>query len=194
MRRILILVTSLALAFACASSSAPVTRYLLRGDVPVSSGRSDAPVKVGLRRLSVPPYLSASQGIVIETGPGEVHAARQHQWAEPVEAGLRIFLGAEIGAALGYPLTNSDLGRPALEYRIDVAIDRLHGTMEGTALLEARYRVSSASNPEAGGEFYFVRSKPLPQAGYPGVVRAETNLLKDLAASIASSVQLVTGR
>lgn len=191
--RPILLSVPLVFGLACSSPSPPATRYLLRGDLEAGSGRMDAPVKVGLGRLVVAPYLSGSHGIVIETGSGEVQAARQHQWAEPVEAGIRAFLNAEIGTALGYPLTGSYADRPTWDYRIDVVIDRLHGTMEGSAVLESRYRITSAAPSQRDGEFYFVRSKPLPREGYGGVVDAETALLRELAASIASSVREAVG-
>lgn len=196
MRKILIFSVLLVLLIpllACAGAAPSPTQYLLRGDWTASSGRMDAPVKLGLGRLIVAPYLVGSPGIVIETGMGEVRAARQHQWAEPLQAGLRAFLSAEIGVALGYPLTGSYMDRPEWDYKVDVAIDRLHGTMDGTAVLEARYRITSGSDPEAGGEFYFSSSKPLPQEGYPGVVSAEASLLKDLTAAIAASVDELVG-
>ena len=193
MRTTLIASALLVPLLACAGAAPPPTQYLLRGDWEASSGRMDAPIKLGLGRLVVAPYLVGSPGIVIETGPGQVQSARQHQWAEPLGAGLRTFLGAEIGAALGYPLTGSYMDRPNWDYQLDIAIDRLHGAMDGTALLQARYRITSRGAPDAGGEFYFTNSRRLPQEGYPGVVSAEASLLQDLAAAIAASVAASVG-
>jgi len=179
---------------ACSSSTPPVTRYLLRGDLVPGSGRVDAPARVVLARLVVAPYLSGAEGIVIETAPGQVQAANQHQWAEPIEAGIRSFLSAEIGAALGYPLSASYLDRPAWDQRVDVSIDRLHGTMDGTAVLEARYRITSGGDSGEGVEFRFASSTALPREGYSGVVEAEASLLRELGRAIAGSLARDAGR
>ena len=179
----------LAAALACASAPPPVNHHLLRAEMQATSGRLDPEAKVGLGRLIVAPYLTGSQGIVVETEPGVVRAARQHQWAEPMEAGIRAFVRAEVGRALGYPLTGSYLDRPDWDYRVDLAVDRLHGTMEGTAVLEARYRVTANAQPGRDGDYYFARSKPLPREGYKGVVDAEIALLKELSASIANALR-----
>ena len=92
MRTTLILTALLALQVGCSSPTPEPNLYLMRGEAVESSGRVDASARVGLGRLVVAPYLLASRGIVVEVAPGEVRAARQHQWAETLDAGLRWFL------------------------------------------------------------------------------------------------------
>jgi uncharacterized lipoprotein YmbA len=184
---------SVVLLVACAGSSAPRTQYLLRAEPAEPSGRVEAPVRVGLGRVDVAPYLDQS-GIVVETEAGQVQAARQHLWAEPLNAGLRSYLRAEMSAALGYDVSAGPAALDHWDYTVDVYVDRLHGTMAGTAVLDASYRIT----PEAGaGEvtaYRFSRSEPLPREGYPGLVDAEADLARQLAQAIAASLREVGAR
>lgn len=179
------------LVLACAGPSPTYTEYLLRPAAAGESGRVDPPVRVGLRRVAVAPYID-QVGIVIETEAGQVQAARYHQWAEPLQSGLRSFLRAEISAALGYEVSAIPSDEVAWDYTVDVHVERLHGTMRGTAVMDAVYLVSVSGE---GGirEYRFHGSLPLPREGYPGVVDAEADLARELARSIASALREATG-
>ena len=111
MRTHALLLPLLLLAAACAVQTPVTTRYLLPADVPAGSGRVDPPVRFGLARVSVPPYLK-DLGLVVETSPGQVRPARLHEWAEPLDTGLRRFLRIEISSALGQEI-GSDLAQRA---------------------------------------------------------------------------------
>ena len=183
---------SILVLVACAGSSPPRTQYLLRAEPVERTGRVEAPVRVALGRVAVAPYLDRS-GIMVETETGQVQAAREHQWAEPLDAGLRSYLRAEISNALGYDVSASAADRRRWDYTVDVYVDRLHGTMSGTAVLDAGYRIT----PRAGaGEvvyYRFSRSAPLPRKGYPGLVDAEAGLARELAVAIAASLRELSG-
>lgn len=172
---------------ACAGSAPERTRYLLRDDVQERTGRVEAPTRVALGRVSVAPYLDQA-GIVVETEPGQVHAARQHEWAEPLEAGLRSTLRDGLADALGHDVSSSG-GTLPWDYRVDVHVDRLHGTMDGTAVLDASYRISPRPGSGETVAYRFVRSSSLPRAGYPGLVDAEAGLVRELARAIAASLR-----
>jgi uncharacterized lipoprotein YmbA len=176
------------LLISCAGSPAPRTQYLLRAELAEQSGRVEAPVRVGLGRVTVAPYLDQS-GVVVETESGQVRAAREHQWAEPLGAGLRSYLGAEISASLGYDVSARPTDLDDWDYTVDVYVDRLHGTMAGTAVLDASYRITP--RPGAGGvtAYRFSRAAPLPREGYPGLVDAEADLVRQLARAIAASLR-----
>jgi uncharacterized lipoprotein YmbA len=173
---------------ACSSPAPDPTLYLLRPEPGEGSARIDSPTRAGLGRLIVAPYLLASQGIVVETAAGEVRAARLHQWAEPLQDGIRWYLRSQIGRALGYELGGALTDFADWDYAIDVFIGRLHGTMEGTAHLGAYYVIRSTS-PRALHDFRFARSEPLVEEGYPALVAAERRLLDALAESIAGSLR-----
>ncbi len=157
---------SVVLLVACAGSSAPPTQYLLRAEPAERSGRVEAPVRVGLGRVAVAPYLDQS-GIVVETEAGQVQAAREHQWAEPLDAGLRSYLRAGMSAALGYDVSASRADLVHWDYTVDVYVDRLHGTMAGTAVLDASYRITPRPAPGTSPPTAFPGRRPCPGRATP---------------------------
>lgn len=174
-------------SLACAGSSPPTTRYLLRAEPTLAETDVEPEVRIGLARVRVAHYLDASPGIVVETETGQVRAAGLHEWAEPVSAGVSSFLRTEVSNRLGYAVSTNRVDRSRWHYTIDVYVDRLHGTMQGKAILEATYRVSPAP-PGEPREYRMFRSAPLEREGYAGVVEAETVLLRELAAGITRAL------
>lgn len=182
-----------ALLVACAGGPAPDrTLYLLRATPTGVSGRIDAPVRAGLDRVTVAPYL-AQAGIVVETEAGQVRAATEHRWAEPLDAGLRSLLRAEISRALGSDVSARGADRQAWDYAVDVNVDRMHGTMTGTALLEAAYTITPGVGTGEAITYRFSRSAPLAREGYAGLVDAEQRLARELAEAIAQSLREIAG-
>ena len=189
MRTTLILTALLALQVGCSSPTPEPNLYLMRGEAVESSGRVDASARVGLGRLVVAPYLLASRGIVVEVAPGEVRAARQHQWAETLDAGLRWFLRGEIARGLGDEVGAGLIDRSDWDYTVDIYIAQFHGTMSGTAILEASYLIRPRADSSAVREYAFSKSQPLSDEGYAALVVAEQSLAGELGASIAESLQ-----
>ena len=179
---------SVVLLVACAGSSTPPTQYLLRAEPADRSGRVEAPVRVGLGRVAVAPYLDQS-GIVVETEADQVRAAREHQWAEPLGASLRSYLRGEMSAALGYDVSAGRNDPGDWDFAVDVYVDRLHGTMAGTAVLDASYLITPRTGTGDAAAYRFSRSAPLPREGYAGLVDAEADLVRQLAQAIAASLR-----
>lgn len=175
-----------ALLAACSSPSPEPNLYLLRGDPSEGTGRIDGRVRVGLGRVVVAPYLLASPGIVVETEPGQVRPARMERWAEPLDAGVRWFVRSEVARALDHEVGGGLTDAQAWDYTIDLYIGRLHGAMSGEALIESVWVV----RPDVGDvdEYRFTKRVPLAEAGYPGLVAAEQQLLEDLSRAIADSL------
>ncbi len=178
------LLTAALVATACAGSTPQHTAYLLGPGAAAPSGLIEVPQRVGLRGVSIAPYLD-QVGIVVETAPGQVRPARYHTWAEPLEEGLRTYLRAEISRALGYEIS-AHPGDRAFDLTVDLHVERLHATLEGSASAVAAYRISQPGGATA--EYRFNESHPLPREGYPGVVDAESALAKKLAEAIAAAV------
>ncbi|GEM_PF-231256 len=191
----LVVLASFTLIVACSSPVSEPTTYLLRGEVSRASGSLDGSTRVGLGRLIVAPYLLSSQGIVIESAPGVVQAARQHRWAEPLDAGLRWFLRSEIARALGDEVGAGLVDRRDWDYTIDVYIARFHGTMSGTAILEATYLIRPTAASEEVREYAFSKSQPQSDEGYAALVATEQELASGLGEAIAESLrELMTQR
>jgi uncharacterized lipoprotein YmbA len=175
----------LLLALGCASSPPTANYYLLRGNLPESGPKLDEILPAGLGSITVAPYLTTSLGIVVETDEGRIQPAVNHLWAEPLDAGLRWYLRDEIGREVGFPIGSGIRDRLRWPWIIDVVVSRLHATMEGRAVIDARFAIVSreADGPFVGG--HVARSIPIPEAGYAGVVAAEKALLRELAREIA---------
>jgi uncharacterized lipoprotein YmbA len=173
----------------CASAPPPVTSYLLRGDSVEGQGPIDAQVRVGLGRIVVAPYLLKSNGIMIETGPGEVQPASQHRWAEPLDSGLRWFLRQEIASELDFEVGGGVTDVDDWDYRLEVFIARMHGTMDGRAILDSLFVVRSMKGSGGSVEYRFSKSVPLPKEGYAGVVEAHQVLVQELAGLMASALR-----
>jgi len=186
--RITALVSTLLLV-ACAGNPPPThTHYLLRAELHEQTIRIEAPASIGLRRVEVAPYLRQS-GLVLATGDHQVRPAQYHQWAEPLDEGLRRFLRAEISSALGREVSADPAQRTRWDYAVEVSVDQLHGTLSGEALLTASWRITRGSGAEEIAGFRMARSRPLARDGYAGLVDAEIGLARQLAVAIAESLR-----
>jgi len=179
--RLSLLLTAALLA-ACSSQPQQITNYLLRAEIPTTSGKQLAASTVAFNGVRVATYIE-QPGLVLATGDGQIHAARNHQWVEPLQVSLRRFMANEVSSASGIDVSATVL--PSTETRINLTIDQLHGDGQGSALLVAYWDV------EAGGQissFEFAQRQTLTSDGYAALVRAEEALLRQLAAAIAATV------
>jgi uncharacterized lipoprotein YmbA len=180
----------LILVTACAGGKAPQkTQYLLPLDVPMGVAPFEAPVKVGLSRLDISDYLSSNAGVVVEVEPGMVRHARNHKWAEPLTMGLNRALRAQISSALGFDISGDTTIRSQWDLLVDIRIDRLHGNLDGEAILIAHWRVTPANAHEEAVTYRFSKTGLLQREGYDGLIEAEVALLTELSAAIADSVR-----
>ena len=178
-----------ALLLACASNPPTRTQYLLRADLPGETGLVDAPVAIGLARVTVAPYLRGP-GLVLESDDHQVRPARYHVWAEPLDQGLRRYLRTEISNVLGFAIRADASNRGAWDFAVDVVVDQFHGTLSGHARLVAGWRISRADGSEVAA-YTFSSAEALVVGSYQGLVNAEIALAQKLAARIAESLQKV---
>lgn len=179
------------LAVGCSSTPTPSTYYLLRGELDERTVRVTAVPRVGLGNLVVASYLLSSEGIMLETGDGRIQPAATHLWAETLDLGLRWYLRGEISRELDEPIGVGIVNPIPWQYTIDVIVSRLHATMEGTALIEARFAIVPRGAPGELRVTDFARTIPLAREGYGGVVEAEKALLAELAKLVADEVRTV---
>lgn len=190
--RALIPTILLILVTACAGAPPPITRYLLPIDVPEGAVRFDPPVRVGLEAISVAPYID-QPGLVVETETGQIRPASRHLWAEPIQLGLYRILQSELSAALGFQIDDDATARPHWDYALDVEIDRFHGTLDGRAMLIARWSVTPVVARGERAGYRFASSLPLEAPGYQALVDAEIELTRALAGMIANSIREIAG-
>jgi len=183
-------VTSLWLLLLIGCSTAtpvPHTHYLMRTDAPDRSEPVGAPARVGIRQVTVAPYLD-EPGLVLETAPGQVRSARYHEWAEPLPEGLRSLLRGELSRALGTDVDDVESRSAKWLLAIDVSVEQFHGTAAGDALLEASWQVDRVSEKGEVARYRFARRQPLARPGYAALAEAEVELTRQLAGAIAASI------
>ncbi len=188
--RALLSIVAVATLFACSTPPIPRSVYLMRGDEPSGSRAVSSPATIGIRRVSVAPYLQ-NPGLVVETNPGTVHGARYHEWAEPLDQGVRRYLRSELSARLSTDVDSNPILAPQWTHAVDVGIDQLHATAAGNAILVAAWRIADPTGAREVSRFRFVQRKPLQSDGYGELAAAEMSLLSDLAEAIADSIRAI---
>ena len=175
---------SILLIAACSSEPVePPKYYLLRTPVAVESGAVQTTPFYSLGRVEVAAYID-QPGLVLESGAGEIHMARQHQWAEPLGTSLRRFLATGIGAEAGQAVALMSSSPSAS--RIDITVDQLHGNSRGEAVLVAYWEVIRENGTV--DRYQFSKTRDLGRDGYAALVEAEQALLQQLAVSIGQSL------
>lgn len=176
----------------CASEpDIPETNYyLLRSDARLNSGEQASPATLGIGRVVAAEYLNQS-GIVVITQDNKVRPARQHLWAEPLESSIRTFLRDEIASRVDYPVSGDPSRRLYWKHRIDVDIDRFHGTLDGQVTLVASWILLDATSLVELARYRYERNANTSRDGYDALVATQTELLSDLAKAIADSLDVL---
>lgn len=174
---------------ACSSATPTRTQYLLRAGEPASHvAPGNGLTRIALGRITVAPYLDQF-GIVLETEEREIRAARNHQWAEPLADGLRLYLRDAIAGVVGEDVGTTVTERSAYACVVNVFVEQLHGTADGRAVLVASYRIETpGSKTRNVVERRFAEAKAIETKGYAGLVDTEVQLLGHLAKAIAVEI------
>ena len=178
---------AIVLVTGCTSSVPALNQYLLRSDVPSQFSVEKQVAMVGLGAVVVAPYIDGL-GLVLENRDGEVRAARDHQWAEPLRDSLRVFIARETSVVAGQLIRAYSTGENDWQRRIDLRIDQLHGTPTGEAKLVAYWQVFDTEKRTVVSENGFSETQALRADGYEALVAAEKALLIRLAAKVAASL------
>lgn len=167
---------------ACSSQPPQTASYLLRSESGATSGAQLADSGIALGTIRVASYID-QPGLVLATGDGKIHAARNNVWAEPLQISLRRYLATEISGGVGRDVAAS--AGATTRTRIDVTVDQLHGDGRGAAVLVAYWEIVSDG---ASSAYRFSENQALAGDGYDALVAAEESLLRRLASAIAGSL------
>lgn len=171
----------------CTSSVPTLKQYLLRSEATSEFSVEKQSAVVGFGAVVLASYIDGL-GLVLESRNGEVRAARDHQWAEPLRDSLRLFMARETSVVAGQLIRAYSTGENDWQRRIDLRIDQLHGTPTGEAKLVAYWQVFDTEKRTVISENGFSESQPLSADGYDALVVAEKALLIRLAAKVAASL------
>ncbi len=143
MKRLILALLSLGLGACSVLQPKPdVTRnYLLTPEAPTQIGeRADVSLAIG--PIAFPSYLARAE-IVTRFDSNELHLSPIHRWAEPLERNFTRVLGADLAAAIGsdeiihFPW----FGRPDVDYRLTMNVERFEATDKGDAVLVAGWKL-----------------------------------------------------
>ncbi len=177
----------LALLAGCAGQPEEPSSYLLRSSHELQTRTLEPSKQFSMGTVEVASYID-QPGLVLETDNGEMHHARHNLWAEPVYEGVRNSLVTSISHLSNMDLLPHELAETPVV--LDIYIDQLHGTREGSARLVALWWLRSGGQLVSAHQFS--EEKLLETSGYPALVQAEEALLEDLARAIANT--LVMGK
>ncbi len=160
-------------------------------DLPLDDARAGAGhgLAVGIGPLDLPAYLDRPQ-IVTRDGQHRLHAAPGHVWAEPLhDSALRV-LTASVGATLAsnrvFPVPRR--ARTALDWRVEIEIERFDGVLGGAVVLAARWSVYQADNRQPRLTRTSLIEQPAAAGDYTALVEALSAALARLGEDIARAV------
>ena len=189
----LLLLCCVLLMTGCIGRKSPeVTYYSLltmeqMGEVqPVSSHPE---IKLGVGPITIPASLKRSQ--VATRQHGNQYAFDEfNRWAGVLEKDIANVIGDNLGVLLGVEKVGffpwMHYFTPS--YRVIVDIQRLDGSLDGEAVLGARWAVADAEGKEFLAGDKIVLRQPLQEASYAALVKAESLLVAELSKKIAGEI------
>jgi len=191
----LVFVTALLLASCFGRSSPNVTYFSLLtmkqlGEVEVVASLPE--VKLGIGPVAIPDSLKRSQ-IATRSHGNQYEFDEFNRWAGVLDKDISFVLGDNLGQLLGIDKVGFF---PWLQhfkptYRVMVDIIRLDGSIDGDAVLSARWAVADSE-----GKSYLAGKKsdykqPLEDASYAALTKAESQLLSALSKEIAAEIAVL---
>ena len=189
----LLLLCCVLLVTGCIGRKSPeVTYYSLltmeqMGEVqPVSSHPE---IKLGVGPITIPASLKRSQ--VATRQHGNQYAFDEfNRWAGVLEKDITNVVGDNLGVLLGVEKVGFFpwMHHFTPSYRVIVDIQRLDGSLDGEAVLGARWAVADAEGKELLAGDKIVLRQPLHESGYAALVKAESLLVAELSKKIAVEI------
>ncbi len=189
----LLLLCCVLLVTGCIGRKSPeVTYYSLltmeqMGEVqPVSSHPE---IKLGIGPITIPASLKRSQ--VATRQHGNQYAFDEfNRWAGVLEKDITNVVGDNLGVLLGVEKVGFFpwMHHFTPSYRVIVDIQRLDGSLDGEAVLGARWAVADAEGKEFLAGDKIVLRQPLQEASYAALVKAESLLVAELSKKIAGEI------
>lgn len=183
MKKVASLLVVLALLSGCGGQPIEPSYYLMRSSQDLQTRRLEPSQDFSMGNVIIAAYID-QRGLLMETDEGEIRAARHNLWAEPVYEAVRNQLLVDISRAKGEDLLPAALADTSIV--LDIRIDQLHGTNDGTARLVAYWWLRRGK--EILSAHVFAEEKPLAVDGYAALVAAEEALLAQLAVKIAATL------
>lgn len=189
-RRLPALLLLLGLAACSAAPGGGQPGYLLPAGTAAAT-HPEAGAAIAVAPVRVADFLDG-EGIVMQLSDIEVYPARQHLWAQELPGQLQQLLQQRLAAALpaaqvvsrGQPLLS---GLPAREVRL--RLDRFQGRYDGVALAQGQWQLLDGQGRLLAQADFSV-ARPLPEDGYPALVRTLAAAWEQVADELAAELAL----
>lgn len=151
-------------------------------------------IKLGINPVNIPESLKRSQVATRQHG-NQFEFSEFNRWAGALERDIAAVVGDNLGVLLGIEKVDYFPWMLHFEpnYRVEIDIQRLDGTLGGEAVLNVRWAVADATGKEylAGGRNVF--RQPLASSSYAALVKAESILVAELSKKIAGEINRLIG-
>ena len=185
-------------ATGCARSGP--TKFYVLSPLPSSKAETKSPtgqrsIAIGIELIEMPKYLDRPQ-IVTRRNPNELELSEFNRWAEPLDNNFSRVLGQNLSALLGAdPINPVSIfpfrGLAPIDYRVEVGVIRLDGTLGDTASLVARWAIFGADGKEALSMRESTFNESTGGPGYEALVSAESRAVATLSREIAGAIKTI---
>ncbi len=177
----------------CLGRSSPKVTYFslltMKQLGEVQSVASLPDVKLGIGPITIPDSLKRSQ--IATRQHGNQYAFDEfNRWAGLLARDLTSVFGDNLGQLLGVEKIGVFPWMPFFEpsYRVMVDVIQFDGALDGEAVLGARWAISDSEGKEFLVGKKSVYSKPLEDASYASLIKAESQVVAELSKEIAGEI------
>jgi uncharacterized protein len=186
--------TCLCLSLLAGCSSSPPSRFYVLSPVPEGKAISgDSCPVVGIGPISLPDYTKRLQ-VVTRSTQDEVSGSQFELWAEPLSESVPRTIAADLSRLICtkeivlFPWATSR----APDYRVEMEIVQMDGSLGGALTLEAWWRVSSGGEKKTKIARKTSYRESVQGGDYLSLVRAHSKALETLSRDIAAALKEVT--
>jgi uncharacterized lipoprotein YmbA len=183
-----ILVILLACGAGACSRSTMANYYVLTPSPTETAADSEGPA-IGVRPVVLPGYVDR-ENIVTKAGPQRLRMDEANLWAEPLDENVTRVLAESLAARLRSDrVYYQPWPQGAVDYRVEVTVLQLTGTLGGDAVLQALWTVHAEG--EDSGLLAARRADLRRSAGddYDKFAGALSGMLAELSDRIAEAIQ-----
>ena len=155
---------------ACSSTTPKTNFYILTQSIESNIQQKNNYIHVEI--VAVPSYLQ-QRGIALVVAPHQIEYAHFHQWAEPLESGIK--------RAFSYALAQTTMA-PLID-KVDLNIRQFQGTINGQVLLDADWRIKFSCT-EKNYVGHFTETAMQASSGYGDLVAAHKVLIVKMSTEI----------
>ena len=163
--------------------------YRLSAATAASAGGGDRSISLGVGPIKLPGYIDRSE-LVFQSGPNEFQVPPNVSWTGSLQENIATVLARDLQEQLGARevLTSPWPAGRAPARRVTLDVRQFYGISGGDAVLDTTWRIENSRGntiTHGGGTF----REPIQGDGYSAVVTAESRLLQQCAAAIATSLR-----